>query len=78
LLTVGKSGDGRETLPNLAGEVAEMDYRNLPLQTQHSYINDLEEYRREKAAAKMVSKKNISKHFGKMMAKLQPEVRAFT
>jgi len=55
-----------------------MEYRDLPMQTKQTYINNLEEYRRERAAAKMVSKKSISKHFGKTLAKLQPEVRAFT
>jgi hypothetical protein len=55
--------------------IAETDYHILPLDTKKTYINTLDEYRKEKAAAKMVSKKNVSKSFGKTLAMLQPEVR---
>jgi len=62
-------------LPNLAGEVAGMDYDQLSTESKQSYLNRLEEYQEETAAAKMISKKDISKDFGKAMAKLQPEAR---
>ena len=51
-----------------------MDYHRLSAEMKQSYLNRLEEYREETAAAKMVSKKDISKDFGKAIAKLQPKV----
>ena len=52
-----------------------MAYHQLSIETKQSYINRLEEHRKETAAARMVSKKDVSKHFGKAMATLRPEVR---
>jgi len=51
-----------------------MAYHQLSIETKQSYINRLEEHRKETAAARMVSKKDVSKHFGKAMATLRPEV----
>jgi len=75
VLLTGQSNEGRDTLPNLAGEVAEMDYQTLPVETKQAYVNTLEEFRKEKKGMRVISKKEIGKNFGKTMAKLQPEVR---
>ena len=72
---VGLINEGRDTLPKLAEEVADMAYHQLSIETKQSYINRLEEHRKETMAARMVSKKDVSKHFGKAMAILRPEVR---
>jgi hypothetical protein len=54
-----------------------MDYQHSPSEAKQSYLNSLEEYWQEKVA-KIISRKNIGKNFGKALAKLEPEVRAFT
>jgi len=51
-----------------------MAYHELSIETKQSYINRLEEHQKETAAARMILKKNVSKHFGKAMATLQPKV----
>ena len=40
-LLTGQSMLGRDTLPNLAREVAEMDYQSLPVETKQAYVNML-------------------------------------
>ena len=52
-----------------------MDYQSLPVESKQAYVNTLDEFQKEKAVMRMISKKEIGKNFGKMLAKLQPEVR---
>ena|SRR5882724_6567768 len=77
-MPAGKQSEGRDTLPNLASEVAESDYRNLPFEEKQSYLNSLEECRRERAAARIISKSEINKNFSSTLANLDPEVRTLT
>ena len=73
-MLAGKQSEGRDTLPNLASEVAEKDYRNLPFEEKQSYLNDLEEYWQEQAVVRIISKKEINKNFSSTLANLEPEV----
>ena len=77
-MLAGKQSEGRDTLPNLASEIAERDYRNLPFEQKQSYLNSLEEYRRERAAARIISKTEINKSFSSTLVNLEPEVRTLS
>jgi len=46
-MLAGKQSEGKDTLPKLASEVAERDYRNLPFEEKQLYLNGLEEYWQE-------------------------------
>jgi len=74
----GKSSVGRDTLPELASELADTDYRNLPFEKKQSYLNNLEEYQQEQVVARIISKKEINKNFSSMVANLSPKVRMLT
>jgi len=77
-MLTGKTSAGRDTLPELASEVADTDYRNWPFEKKQSYLNSLEEYRHEQVVARMISKREINKNFSSMLASLEPEVRMLT
>jgi len=51
-----------------------MDYSVLSPKAKQTYLNKLTEHRMDKAAHKMITKKDSSRDFRKTMAKLQPEV----